>query len=107
MKNKLPLPVASAIDAANSGDTDEFLDCFTEDGSVNDWGRIFKDRDSIRGWSDREFIGVNVSLGVVETVTSGDTTTITAEVGGSGFNGKSHFAFTVRGDRILTMRITA
>jgi len=30
-----------------------------------------------------------------------------AQVGGSGFNGPSHFAFTVHGDRIATMQITA
>ena len=43
---------------------------------------------------------------VGETVTSDDVTTVTAQVGGSGFNGPSHFAFTVGGGRIHLMRIT-
>ena len=49
-----------------------------------------------RGWSDKEFIGVDVTLAVVGVTTEGDTTTVEAQVGGSGFNGPSHFTFAVR-----------
>jgi hypothetical protein len=38
--------------------------------------------------------------------TEGDTTTVSAQVGGHGYNGPSDFAFTVRGDRVALMRIT-
>ena len=99
--------VVAALGAANSGDTEQFLDCFTEDGLVNDWGRVFRGRQAIREWSDREFIGVHVSLEVTERSTSGDSTVITAQVGGSGFNGESTFSFTTEGDAISIMRITA
>jgi SnoaL-like domain len=105
--NQGPAAVRKALDTANSGDTDRFLDCFGESGSVNDWGRVFTGREAIRGWSDSEFIGVNVSLDVLDVTTTGDTTVITAQVGGSGFNGPSHFAFTVQDDLIAVMRITA
>jgi hypothetical protein len=64
-------------------------------------------RQAIRGWSDSEFIGVNVSLGVLNVATTGDTTVVAAQVGGSGFNGPSHFASTIQGDLIAVMRITA
>jgi hypothetical protein len=107
MATKIPAPVARAIEAANSGNTDRFVDSFGDDGSVNDWGRVFTGREAIRRWSDAEFLGVNVSLDVVGSVTSADTTTVTAEVGGSGFNGRSHFAFTIHDNHILTMQITA
>jgi len=107
MSNQAPATVTAALDATNSGDTERFLDCFAEHGSVNDWGRVFTGREAIRGWSDREFIGVHVSLEVLDVTTSGETTTIAAQVGGSGFNGPSHFAFTVRGDRVAAMQITA
>jgi hypothetical protein len=99
--------VVATLGAANSGDTEQFLDGFTEDGSVNDWGRVYRGRQAIREWSDREFIGVHVSLAVIEQSTSGDTTVITAQVGGSGFNGESTFSFTTEGNAIRTMRITA
>ena len=62
----LPTPVRAAIDAANANDTDAFLACFPPDGVVDDWGREFVGHDEIRGWSDREFIGVKVNLKVVQ-----------------------------------------
>jgi hypothetical protein len=74
--NQGPAAVRKALDAANSGDTDRFLDCFGDTGAL-------------------------------DVTTTGDTTVVTAQVGGSGFNGPSHFAFTVQGDLIAVMRITA
>jgi uncharacterized protein (TIGR02246 family) len=102
----LPAPVAEALRAANAGDTDAYLATFTEDGAVDDWGRLFRGRDAIRGWSDAEFIGKQVTLEVTATRTDGPTTVVSAQVGGNGFNGPSDFAFTVEGDGIALMRIT-
>jgi SnoaL-like domain len=105
MTSPVPQPVARLLDAANNHDTDDFLDCFTDDGVVDDWGREFVGADAIRGWSDREFIGVDVVLTVNGVQTDGVETTISAEVGGSGFNGPSHFTFTLRGDLVSRMTI--
>jgi hypothetical protein len=103
----LPTPVQSALDAANSGDTDAFLDAFVDgEGAVDDWGRVFRGRDRIREWSDAEFIGKQVTLDVTGVRTQGATTVVSAQVGGNGFNGPSDFAFDVSGDRVSTMRIT-
>jgi hypothetical protein len=103
----LPPPVAAALTAANRGDADGFIACFTPDGVVDDWGREFRGPDAIAGWSESEFIGVQVSL-AVEDVTSGDDgTTVAAQVGGNGFNGPSHFTFVVEGDRLARMTIRA
>lgn len=103
--DQLPPPVAAALAAANANDTEAFLDCFTPDGVVDDWGREFRGREEIRGWSDREFIGVRVSLEVTEVADLGGDTVITAQVGGDGFNGPSHFAFQVGGDKVTRMTI--
>ena len=104
-----PLPhiVTVALAAANAGDTDAFLDCFTEAGFVDDWGRRFAGREAIRTWSDAEFIGMNVSLKLTGQTTDGDTTTVAAQVGGDGFNGPSHFAFQISDDLLHSMTITA
>ncbi|MFJ4828678.1 hypothetical protein ACIP79_01870 [Streptomyces sp. NPDC088747] len=104
-----PLPpiVATALDAANAHDTDSWLATFSPNGAVNDWGRGFTGHQAIRAWSDAEFIGVDVTLHVTQAHTTGDITTVLAQVGGNGFNGPSHFTFTVRGDQVLLMRITA
>jgi hypothetical protein len=103
----LPAPVGSAIDAANRGDTEAFLACFTPEGVVDDWGREFRGPAEITGWSDKEFIGVEVSLAVEKVETAGDDTTVAAQVGGKGFNGPSHFTFRVAGDRVSRMTIRA
>ena len=103
----LPQPLARAIEAANAGDTETFLACFTPDGVVDDWGRELRGPDEIRSWSDREFIGVHVSLDVTGVEQQDGATTVTATVGGEGFNGPSHFTFDVAGDRLARMTIRA
>jgi hypothetical protein len=102
---EIPAPVQAALDAANAHDTDAFLAAFTPDGVVDDWGREFHGPDAIRGWSDREFIGVRVTLDVVSVAAQGSETVVTAQVGGDGFNGPSHFSFGVAGDHVSLMRI--
>jgi hypothetical protein len=105
--NDLPRPVAAALEAANANDTAAFLACFTPDGVVDDWGREFSAPDEIREWSNREFIGVHVSLDVTAVEQEDGSTTLTATVGGEGFNGPSHFTFDVSGDRVTRMTIRA
>jgi ketosteroid isomerase-like protein len=104
-QGSIPQPVAAALAAANANDTEAYLDCFTDDGIVDDWGREFGGRDAIRGWSDREFIGARVSLEVTAVEERDGATVITAQVGGDGFNGPSHFSFRVEGDKVARMTI--
>jgi hypothetical protein len=102
----LPIPVAAALEAADAGNTEDFLAAFAEDGAVDDWGRVFRGRDAIRSWSDAEFIGKAVTLRVTGVRTEDGVTVVSAEVGGKGFNGPSDFAFTVAGDHVAVMAIT-
>jgi hypothetical protein len=107
MTERIPEPVARLLAAAGDHDTDAFLAAFTPDGVVDDWGREFAGPEAIRGWSDAEFIGVDVTLDVQEVTQDGDDVTVGALVGGRGFNGPSHFTFTVAGDRVARMTIRA
>jgi hypothetical protein len=102
-----PEPVGRLLQAANDHDTEAFIASFTEDGVVDDWGREFAGAQAIEGWSDAEFIGVDVTLEASAVSTDGDVTTVKAEVGGSGFNGPSTFTFAVRDDRVARMTISA
>ncbi|HEY3016448.1 MAG TPA: nuclear transport factor 2 family protein [Nocardioides sp.] len=102
----VPAPVQSALDAANSGDTEAFVAAFATDGVVDDWGREFRGHRDIETWTDAEFIGMQVTLQVTGIRQNGDTTVVSTQVGGKGFNGPSDFAFTVEGDLISLMRIT-
>jgi hypothetical protein len=103
----VPAPVQTLLDAANGHDTGAFLEAFTAGGVVDDWGREFAGPDAIRGWSDKEFIGVSVTLAVTEVAERDGETVVTAQVGGDGFNGPSHFAFRLDGDRVARMTIRA
>jgi hypothetical protein len=67
---------------------------------------VFQGRESIRGWSDAEFIGKEVTLDVTDVRTDGGTTVVSAQVGGRGFNGPSDFAFEVSGDQVARMTIS-
>ena len=104
---EVPAAVQSALDAANAGDAEAFLDAFVDDeGAVDDWGRVFRGREAIRGWSDSEFIGKQVTLEVTGVRTDGSTTVVSAQVGGNGFNGPSDFAFEISGDKVAQMTIS-
>jgi len=103
----VPAAVQSALDAANAGDVEAFLDAFVDgEGAVDDWGRVFRGRDAILGWSDAEFIGKQVTLDVTGVGTDGTTTVVSAQVDGNGFNGPSDFAFEVSGDKVALMTIS-
>jgi hypothetical protein len=101
----LPRPVQAIVDAANRGDTAAFLAAFTSDGVVDDWGREFRGATEIASWSDAEFIGVAVELTVVGVEREGERTVVSAQVGGNGFNGPSHFAFETAGGLVSRMTI--
>lgn len=105
--DQTPEAVARAVAAANANDIDAFLASFTPDGVVDDWGREFAGSDAIRGWSDHEFIGRKVSLEIRAVTEDANATMITAQVGGEGFIGPSHFTFLVMDGRVARMTIRA
>jgi hypothetical protein len=102
-----PAPVAKLLQAANANDTEAFLATFTDGGVVDDWGREFVGTDAIKGWSDQEFIGTHVTLDIRGIEQDGEAIVVTADVGGDGFNGPSHFSFLVDGDLVSRMTIRA
>jgi hypothetical protein len=107
MTTELDPAIRSLLDAANDGDLSAFLAGFTDDGVVDDWGREFRGTAQIQAWSDAEFIGKQVSLAVEGIEQHDGETVVTAQVGGAGFNGPSHFTFHVAGERVSRMTIRA
>lgn len=106
MTVQLPPSVAAFIETVNAGDTIGFLDSFTPDGVVDDWGRKFCDREAIRAWSDKEFIGANGKMTVTGVATGDNSVEVTADWRSTHANGPSRFTFTLAGDKIARMRIT-
>ena len=103
----VPAIITFVLDAVNNGDTDAFLDLFAADGAVDDWGSLYRGREEIRAWSDRELIGVQAHVALRSAEQRGDEATMLVEVGGNGFTGPSRFSFALAGGRIRRMRITA
>lgn len=101
----IPEPVASFIDAVNRHDERAFLDAFSTGGYVDDWGREFTDRDAIKRWSDKEFIGARGTLTPEETVVDGDSVTVIGDWRSDYANGRSTFTFRVNGDKLDAMTI--
>ncbi|SER87333.1 hypothetical protein SAMN05443377_11515 [Propionibacterium cyclohexanicum] len=94
----LPEPVATFVQRVNAHDEDAFLDAFTLDGAVDDWGRTFTGRDQSKAWSDKEFIGARGTLTVEEVTVVGDWRSTYA-------NGRPKFVFDVSGDKLSKMTI--
>lgn len=101
-----PEPVASFIDAVNRHDREAFLDAFTDDGAVDDWGRVFAGRAEIDGWSEQEFIGARGTLTPEEVSIDGDAVTVVGDWRSTHANGRSRFVFLVDGDRLSRMTIS-
>lgn len=101
----IPEPVASFIETVNRHDEQGFLNSFTSEGFVDDWGRTFTDREAIKRWSDTEFIGARGTLTPEETTIEGDTVTVVGDWASSHANGRSKFVFEVVGDKLASMTI--
>ncbi|KMS85906.1 nuclear transport factor 2 family protein [Prauserella rugosa] len=101
----VPEPVAAFIDHVNAHDNEAFLDSFTADGFVDDWGRVFTGRDEIAAWSDNEFIGARGTLTVEEVDVTDGLITVVGDWRSNHANGRSSFALETDGDRITSMTI--
>jgi len=93
------------VDATNAADSTAFLDSFTDDGVVDDWGREFVGREAIAGWNDRENIGVQSHFTIQQVTQEGSAFAATATVKGNGYNGGGTFTFELAGDLISRFTI--
>ncbi|HVW92813.1 MAG TPA: nuclear transport factor 2 family protein [Devosia sp.] len=105
--SEVPEILAAFAAAINRGDTAAFLDFFTEDGEVNDWGRRFIGRDAIRKWSDAETIGAHGTLTVTDVLASSPER-IEADTywKSEAFTGPGRFVFTLADGKIRELRIS-
>jgi hypothetical protein len=99
-------PIRAMIDATNSGDVDSFLDAFTGDAVLEDWGRTFTGRDEIAGWNERENIGVSSHIEPTSVQRGDDGVRVGVSVSGEGYNGGGAMTFVLEGGRIARMVIT-
>jgi hypothetical protein len=99
--------VRRMVEATNAGDRDAFVDAFTDDAYLEDWGREFHGREGVASWNETDNIGRNAHFEATGTVERNGRYIVTLVVTGGGFNGTSDIAFEVEGDRIRSMVISA
>jgi hypothetical protein len=103
----VPAIVALVVAAINTGDTVALLDLFHEAGAVSDCGALYRGRQQIKAWSDRELIGAQTHIRVRSSTDHGDTVSMLVDVDGDGVHGPSELRLTLRAGRILEMKITS
>lgn len=102
-----PTALQRFIDTTNAGDTDAFLDVFTDDASLDDWGRVFHGRDGIADWNRTDNIGKSSHFELVEVAPGPDADSVVATltVSGEGYNGTGPITFWYAGDRLTRVAI--
>jgi ketosteroid isomerase-like protein len=102
----IPSAISTFIDATNAGDSDAFVAAFTDDGTLDDWGRVARGHDGIRRWDQTDNIGKQSRFELVSIERAGaDTYLVHLKVSGNGYNGTSPFRIALRGDKIASVVI--
>ena len=79
---ELPPTITRHVDAVNAGDVEGIMRTFREDAFVNDARRELWGAHEIRGWVEREIVGVGVRMDPVEVLTHGDLFVVRARYDG-------------------------
>ena len=101
----LPPPIQRLVDAINAGDTEAFVASFTEDGFVDDWGRVLRGPDGVRSWAETDAIGMNAQMTVLDATTDAGTTELQFEWASNRFTGTSSAIVTIQDDLVAGFRI--
>ena len=101
----LPPEAARLLAATNAEDRAAFLDAFTDDGVVDDWGRRFAGRERIAEWDAGENIGVHSRIEATSVRRTGDRVEFGVRVTGDGYNGGGTFTAELRDGRVALLQI--
>lgn len=102
-----PPVIQRFIDATNAGDSAAFLEAFTPDAFLSDWGRDFTGRAGIASWDQSDNIGVQSKFRLLSVEANGpDAYQVKLAVSGNGYNGEGTMAFALVGGRISRLVIS-
>lgn len=108
MTMELPKAIAGYLTSANAHDAETCAGWFTEDAIVHDEGNDRHGIAAIREWKEEVTRKYRPVISALDVVKANERIIMTARVAGD-FQGSPidlHFAFTLRGDRILRLDIT-
>ncbi|MFC0548631.1 TetR-like C-terminal domain-containing protein [Kutzneria chonburiensis] len=103
-----PAAIQAFVDTTNKADNEAFVDVFTEDAFLDDWGRQFHGHQGVASWNKTDNIGVQAhfELEKVEPAGEPDAYNVTIKVRSHRFNGTGTMAFVVRGDKVASLVIS-
>jgi len=103
-----PAAIKAFVDTTNQADDEAFVDVFTEDAFLDDWGRQFHGHRGVASWNKTDNIGVQAhfELEKVEPAGEPDAYNVTIKVRSQRFNGTGAMAFVVRGDKVASLVIS-
>jgi ketosteroid isomerase-like protein len=93
-----PRAIQCMIDATNAGDRDAFVDCFTEDVYLEDWGRGFHGKDGVRSWDETDNIGVGMHFDIEDARREDSVWIVTVRARSERFSGQGKMRITLDGD---------
>jgi hypothetical protein len=102
-----PVAVQRMIEATNAGNREAFVNAFTDDAYLEDWGRVFRGRAGVAEWNESDNIGRNAHFEATGTVEQDGRYIVTLVVTGDGFNGTSNIVFEVQDQQVRSMIISA
>jgi hypothetical protein len=101
-----PTAIQRFVEATNNGDSSAFLDAFSSDAFLSDWGRTFTGRNEISRWNQTDNIGVEAKFHIVSIEEVDETYRVRIAVKSNGFNGEGTMTFTLDGDHISRLIIS-
>jgi len=107
LSNDVPVAIQKFVDTTNAADSDAFVDAFTEDAFLSDWGREYRGHEGVRSWDGTDNIGkrARFELLAVKPGKADQQFIATVVVTGDGYNGTSDLEFTLRGDKVSRLVI--
>jgi ketosteroid isomerase-like protein len=103
-----PSAIQSFVDATNAEDSDAFVAAFSDDATLDDWGRVFAGRDGVARWNESDNIGKHSRFDVVEVAEGGsaDEFVVTVDVTGDGFTGLGTLTFRLEAGFVRSLTIS-
>ena len=96
--------ITAMLDATNRGDADAFVESFTDDAVITDFGRVFHEHDGVRSWDSTDNIGVGMHFDLVSLNETGpDAWDVEVDASSRRFSGRSTLKVTLRDGRIATL----
>lgn len=101
----VPEPVTRFVAAINAADTEAFVDVFTRDGYIDDWGRKLSGPAGVRSWAGSDAIGAGAQMTLLAAEADGNTVTTRFGWRSRVFNGESTGVFVIDGDKLASFTI--